>query len=133
MSGNKSLCHCVLHFHRIKRKLLSTKMNDVWMPDTCKKSFVSVKRIAHSGKFSTAFDISVQNKMCITIVKFSFKFRNTFPTMLYFKCISEREQQLKRMLNLPLIEIFRLTSKKSMNTTTNDTKGRKKRKTPQVS
>lgn len=29
-------------------------MNDVWLPDSCKKSFVSVKRIPQSGKFSSA-------------------------------------------------------------------------------
>ncbi|KAM9337391.1 telomeric repeat-binding factor 1 [Symphorus nematophorus] len=30
---------------RTKRKLLSTKITDVWKPDTCKKPFVSVRRL----------------------------------------------------------------------------------------
>lgn len=33
---------------RTKRKLLSTKINDVWKPDTCKKPYVSVRRISKS-------------------------------------------------------------------------------------
>lgn len=46
-------------------------MNDVWLPDSCKKSFVSVKRIPQSGKFSSAFDISVQNKICYAFISYN--------------------------------------------------------------
>ncbi|KAM7390549.1 hypothetical protein PAMA_008626 [Pampus argenteus] len=33
---------------RTKRKLFSTKMTDVWKPDTCKKSYVCITRISNS-------------------------------------------------------------------------------------
>lgn len=38
---------------------MSTKIIDVWKPDTCKKPFVSVRRISEKGKFisSSAFNI----------------------------------------------------------------------------
>uniref|UniRef100_A0A8D3E4C3 Telomeric repeat-binding factor n=1 Tax=Scophthalmus maximus TaxID=52904 RepID=A0A8D3E4C3_SCOMX len=32
--------------HRTKRKLLSTKITDVWKPDSCKKSTVSMRRLS---------------------------------------------------------------------------------------
>uniref|UniRef100_A0A8C4GDE3 Telomeric repeat binding factor (NIMA-interacting) 1 n=1 Tax=Dicentrarchus labrax TaxID=13489 RepID=A0A8C4GDE3_DICLA len=49
--GNRLCCHSVLHFHRTKRKLLSTKITDVWKPDSCKKPLVSLRRMSKSGKF----------------------------------------------------------------------------------
>ncbi|XP_078136385.1 telomeric repeat-binding factor 1 [Sander vitreus] len=33
---------------RTKRKLLSTKITDAWKPDTCKKAFVSLRRISRN-------------------------------------------------------------------------------------
>ncbi|CAK6972333.1 telomeric repeat-binding factor 1 [Scomber scombrus] len=33
---------------RTKRKLLSTKITDVWKPDSCKKSYISLRRISNN-------------------------------------------------------------------------------------
>lgn len=131
MRGNKSFYHTVSHFHRRKRKLLTTKITDVWTADTCKKPFVSVRRIPKSGAFyfSSAFLIFLLTKCIslsgVTTLSFSIKCH----IYIYFTHISKREQMLKRMLNLPPLELSRLTPEKSKDTSAIQ----KPRKRPQVS
>lgn len=108
MWENKSFHHSVLHFHRTKRKLLSTKIIDVWQPDTCKKPFVSLRRLSRNGKFYY-IDISVKNKMCFAcLIQQYFHYLSrcsNASTGRYFVCISEREQKLKRLLNPSTIRV----------------------------
>uniref|UniRef100_A0A8D3CN97 Telomere repeat-binding factor dimerisation domain-containing protein n=1 Tax=Scophthalmus maximus TaxID=52904 RepID=A0A8D3CN97_SCOMX len=107
---------------KTKRKLLSTKITDVWKPDSCKKSTVSMRRLSKNGMYSF-FPLCIcleQNVLWFYLmlhVAFSMISKNT--------CLFVNEQ----ILNLPPSELSRVLSEKSMDST----EIQKKRKARQVS